>query len=77
MTGKSLYNDKKGDFKMLHTILTTLFWILFFVWCIWFVAYPIYIKVKHKTMNWSIYALLLSIAALLINIINLFIKITS
>lgn len=62
---------------MLHTIFTALFWLVFLTWCIWFAGYPIYIKAQHKIMNWGIYALITSIAALLVNIINLFIKLTN
>lgn len=62
---------------MLHTILLILFIITFIAWLVWFAGYPIYIKTQHKIMNWGIYALITSIIALLINIINLFIKFTN
>lgn len=53
------------------SILSILFWIAVAFWTIWFVGYPIYIKVKKKKILTFHYILGLNIGAIVINILNI------
>lgn len=62
---------------MLHTILLIIFIITFIAWVVWFIGYPIYKKlIKKARFDWCWYSIWLSVGALVINIINLTMKIT-
>ena len=62
---------------MLHMIFIVLWVILFISWLVWFIGYPIYKKlIKKVRFDWYWYAIWLNVGALVINIINLIMKIT-
>lgn len=48
--------------------------VLFIAWLLWLVIYPIYSKIKAKCFDWSIYALVMSTLAVIINVFNLIIQ---
>ena len=56
-------------------VLYILFIIMAIVWTIWFIGFPIYKKIKgERVLDSFAYSLGLSIGALLINVLNLTIK---
>ena len=66
-----------GGEMMLHTILFIFFIITFIASLVWFIGYPIYKKlIKKVRFDWCWYAIWLNVGALVINIINLIMKIT-
>ena len=60
---------------MLQNILITLFYIVTVACVIWVIGYPIFTKIQHVSMNWTLYSLVTCIAAGVINIINVVLKI--
>ena len=66
-----------GGEMMLHTVILILFIITCIAWLVWFIGYPIYKKlIKKVRFDWCWYAIWLNVGALVINIINLIMKIT-
>lgn len=58
--------------------LFMLIWlILFIAWLLWLVIYPIYSKIKRKYVKWDIYAIVLIVATLIINVFNAIIQMAS
>ena len=64
-----------GGEIMLQNILMTLFYIVTIACVIWLIGYPIFTKIQHASMNWTLYSLVTCIAAVIINIINIVLKI--
>ena len=64
-----------GGEMMLQNILMTLFYIVTVACVIWLIGYPIFTKIQHASMNWTLYLLVTCIAAVIINIINIVLKI--
>ena len=65
-----------GGEMMLQNILMTLFYIVTVACVIWLIGYPIFTKIQHVSMNWTLYSLVTCIAAVIINVINIVLKIT-
>ena len=60
---------------MLQNILMTLFYIVTVTCVIWLIGYPIFTKIQHASMNWTLYSLVTCLAAVIINVINIVLKI--